>query len=499
MQSRLAYLACLVFVVTASALLSARASAADLIYWVNTGANKVSFAHTDGSGGGDLNTTGAPIELPLGVTLDPAGGRAYWTAIDGIGSALLDGSGGGAALPVGDATFSLLPLGPAIDPVAKRIYWANFSGGIFLPPVISFAKLDGSGGGDLAITGATLAHPNGVAVDPAAKRIYWTNADGFVSFASLETGAGQDLDITGANHELPRGIAVDPAAGIVYWTNFTGNKISFVHLDGSGAGDLPIAAEALDHPLGLAIDHAGGRIYWTNVGDDNVPRAGAIFSANLNGSDAHEIKVPGATIADPVTPNLLVAPRSTDRPAITGQATTGSELSCSQGTWAGDVTPSFLFAAPQRFDFQWTRNGTDLRGATATTLAPTAGGNYACRVTATNRAGSTAATSAVLSVQDVTAPTLTKVILKPRRFANKAMLRFRASEPGRLTLKIAKGRKVKATLTRNVKIGQGKVRLGKRVGKRMLAPGPYRLTVTLRDAAGNVSKPVRRAFLLLAG
>jgi hypothetical protein len=46
------------------------------------------------------------------------------------------------------------PIGIALDPVAGKIYWANNGGNN-----LSFANLDGTGGGTLATTGATMMSP----------------------------------------------------------------------------------------------------------------------------------------------------------------------------------------------------------------------------------------------------------------------------------------------------------------------------------------------------
>ena len=56
------------------------------------------------------------------------------------------------------------PMGLTIDPAHGRIYWANWANHIGM--TISYANLDGSGGGDLAISGATIAGPHGLAIDP---------------------------------------------------------------------------------------------------------------------------------------------------------------------------------------------------------------------------------------------------------------------------------------------------------------------------------------------
>jgi hypothetical protein len=55
------------------------------------------------------------------------------------------------------------------------------------------------------------------------------------------------------------------------------------------------------------------------------------------------------------------------------------------------------------------------------------------------------------------------------------------------------------TLDRTIRAGHGSVALSGRIAAKALAPGVYRLTLTARDAAGNASKPVRRAFTILKG
>jgi Tol biopolymer transport system component len=107
------------------------------------------------------------------------------------------------------------------------------------------------------------------------------------------------------------------------------------------------------------------------------------------------------------------------------------------------------------------------------------------------------------------------------------VLRFTSSEAGRLSIlverarpgqKVRRGRAVvckavrrkprrgactayarTATLTRTLKAGRGSVALSGRIGARAMAPGTYRLTLTARDKAGNLSKAVRVSFTLLRG
>ena len=100
-----------------------------------------------------------------------------------------------------------------------RVYWANDGS---TTSRISFANLDGSGGGDLA--GATGGAPRGVAIGVAAGKVYWTKpgntaTDGRISFANLDGsgGGGGYLNTTGATVNHPNAAAIYPAAGRIYW------------------------------------------------------------------------------------------------------------------------------------------------------------------------------------------------------------------------------------------------------------------------------------------
>ena len=397
---RWAWLALLVWIVASlAALLPASARAADEVYWANQFGNKISFARLDGSGGGDLTTTGATVDFPSGVALDPAAGRIYWANLhlttfnaDSISFARLDGSGGGDLTTTG-ATLDGA-YGVALDPAAGRIYWANAVG-----ERISFARLDGSGGGDLTTTGATVDRPVGVALDPAAGRIYWANRDGGkISFARLDGSGGGDLTTTGATVDGPTGVALDPAAGRIYWATQFGNKISFARLDGSGGGDLTTTGATVASPYGVALDPAAGRIYWANVAGNTIS------FARLDGSGGGDLTTGGATLGSPLFAALLERPSGAGAPLIGGGSLVGATLSCSQGSWASDLLPALLYRAPRGFAYGWSRDGAALAGAATSSLTATAAGAYRCQVTATNQAGSATQTSATHSVAALPGP-----------------------------------------------------------------------------------------------
>jgi DNA-binding beta-propeller fold protein YncE len=496
---------CLLGVLFAALLSASPAFAVDRVYWAGYGNDKISFANLDGSGGGgDLNTTGATISEPLGIAIDIAAGRLYWTndAAPKISYAYLDGSGGGDLNTTGATTNPL--AGIAVWPAGGKVFWANNT-----PPTISFAKLDGSGGGgDLNTNGATVNGPEGVAIDPAAGRIYWANNGAKkISFANLDgSGGGGDLNTGAATVSDPEGIAVDPAAGKIFWANYSSAKISYAYLDGSGGGDLNTTGATVNGPDGIAVDHAAGRVYWANFSGT------AISFANLdNTGGGGNLPTTGATVNGPAYPVLLRAPSGSGAPTIAGGSTPGSLLTCSAGTWA-DPLSAFVFQSPAALAYQWSMNGADIGGATASTYTAGADGSYGCRVTASNQAGSTAQTSVPFVVTtppptpaaasapakaDLSGtPSVIKVDRKRRfRFKFGAQPALTGSVVFRSVKKVRISRKRAVTLARTsfTTPSAGKVSLRLRLSKRSFRilrlnrTIRTRVTVILKNSAGLTS------------
>jgi DNA-binding beta-propeller fold protein YncE len=96
----------------------------------------------------------------------------------------------------------------------RQLRWANSGAN-----KISYANLDGSGGGHVATGLATVNRPAGVAIDPAAGRIYWANSQAGhvgVSFVKLDGTGGADVTTTGATKieaGFPRFSRLPPGAG----------------------------------------------------------------------------------------------------------------------------------------------------------------------------------------------------------------------------------------------------------------------------------------------
>jgi hypothetical protein len=164
-------------------------------------------------------------------------------------------------------------------------------------------------------------------------------------------------------------------------------------LDGGGSPQsLGTNYASESFPEGVAIDPAAGKIYWAEEG------SGAIRVGNLNGSGPPQNL--GTNYGGENTPQFLAlvrAPVGAGAPQLTGGSSFGSKLSCSQGQWATDLLGAFLYRAPRGFSYQWSRGGTDIPGATSSSITASAG-SYSCRVTATNQAGAHSQTSAPLTV-----------------------------------------------------------------------------------------------------
>ena len=362
-------------------LLPATASAADSIHWASE-SGFVGVGNLDGSG--TASTLFGSEGAPCGVAIDPAAEKIYWANFSSgtIRVANLDGSGTASTLYGSESG----ACGVAIDPAAGKIYWASYSSG-----TIRVANLDGSG------TASTLYGsedgPSGVAIDPASGKIYWTNQVGTtgVRVGNLN-GSGTASTLFGGEAN-PIGVAIDPAASKIYWADLGSccsgpGTIRAGNLDGSGTASTLYGGETA--PAGVAIDPAANKIYWANFG------SGAIRVGNLNGSGSAADLFTGQGFAN--FPVLLRAPVGTGAPTISGQHKAGEELSCSQGNWAPDLLGAFLFRAPRSFQYQWLKDGTEIGGETDPTFTPTEPGSYACRVTASNRAGSSSQTSAEVTV-----------------------------------------------------------------------------------------------------
>jgi DNA-binding beta-propeller fold protein YncE len=379
-----ALIAALILVISPSRSLAAVTG--DQIYWGNE-----SGAVRSGNLNGGVAADAFAGETPCGVAIDPAAGKIYWANWSGGGVRVGNLDGTGASTLFGESDNNI--CGVAVDPAAGKIYWANFT-----TNTIKVGNLNGSGSPTTLFSEPSGSAPSGVAIDPAAGKIYWTNQFtdqvrvGNLGGGTASTLFGSDAPVP-TDENNPIGVAIDPAAGKIYWTDL-GNccsgpgQVRVGNLDGSGSPSTLFDNEA--GPGGLAIDPGANKIYWATFGP------GVIRSGPLDGSAPASTLFSGESAS--LFAALLKAPVNTGRPAISGGAKVGKELTCQNGTWAPDLLGAFLYRAPASFAYQWKLDGMDI-AATSATFTPTAAGDYTCTVTATNHAGSTSQTSSVKKVK----------------------------------------------------------------------------------------------------
>lgn len=178
-------------------------------------------------------------------------------------------------------------------------------------------------------------------------------------------------------------------------------------LSTSTAGDLVVAGFGLAAQVAYAVSNDGQGNTMTSL---HAPTAASFKSAGV------EYLVESGTLAyNPAGPSgwagsnwvalgvritsATPAPVNTVAPAVTGTPTVGSTLSCTTGTWTGDVSSGYAY--------QWKDVAGNIAGATSSTYVVGAGENSAsvrCTVTATGTGGSTPRDSNTVGPITSTAP-----------------------------------------------------------------------------------------------
>ena len=249
------------------------------MYWTDSSTSKIQRANLDGSAVEDL---GIELGSPEGMALDVAGGKMYWVdsgadkvtdsgieeVTDKIQRANLDGSAVEDLVTSGLA----LPLGIALDVAGGKMYWTDPG-----TSKVQRANLDGSAVEDLFTRldcsrgpADPQCRPTGIALDVAGGKMYWTDsAISKVQRANLDGSAVEDLvtrlDCRRVPTDVqcsPEGMALDVAGGKMYWVDSGTSKVQRANLDGSAVKDL--VTSGLSLPRGIALDVAGGKMYWTD-------------------------------------------------------------------------------------------------------------------------------------------------------------------------------------------------------------------------------------------
>jgi hypothetical protein len=334
--------------------------------------DSASILHVSASGGAPQLV----VTLPGSATptsLAVAGGYLYWSALNlgnpspsgTIGRALISGAG----LDENFIPNLNFPSGVATD--GTELYWVDHG-----------PSANTIGRALLGTTGATNIQPNftsepggpwGVAVDAL---IDPTQTAVTCSPARVSTGTSTTCTATvsdPASSAAPTGSIVFSSDGTVFFSGSA--SCTLAPRPGGGASCVVGAVPAIAGNPPINVSYGGDGVHSPSTGATTVCAGAQCF-------------LPGAT-----PPSSPAPPSSTAPPSISGAATVGQTLSCSQGSWSA--------TAPIAFVYQWQRDGGPISGATGSSYkiaTADAGHGLSCKVTATNGAGSASSSSGSVAV-----------------------------------------------------------------------------------------------------
>ena len=276
------------------------------IYWVNFDVNKIQRANLDGSNAQNILTG---FGRPVGIALDIAGGKLYWTDRDelhtnnpnGKSSIYRANLNGSNIEPIIIIAGTLAIEAVALDVSEGKIYWTSWSRIANDENKIQRANLDGSNVetliSGLFFQGREIG-PLGIALDLSEGKMYWANfgADK-IQRANLD-GSNVETLISGLNR--PHHLALDFNSRKLYWTEWGADRIQRANLNGSG---IEFLVGGLDDPRGIALDGLNGKMYWAT--------RSKIQRANLNGTNLENLATGGMSVGIALSrPQLGVSMKS---------------------------------------------------------------------------------------------------------------------------------------------------------------------------------------------
>ena len=197
--------------------------------------------------GADAQKFAPSVDNALNIVI--GGGKVYWTEKTGessgtINSANLDGTDVKELKSI-----KAVPMGIAVDVAGSKLYWTNSRGRI------QSANLDGSG-----ITNELQDLPSPMDIALARGLVYWTQGNGSVRVVNLR---GQKIvrDIS-TGSDTPGSLVIGGSK--VYWTEMTGDSSGTVNSANLNGTDVKELKSIQAVPMGIAVDGSRSKLYWTN-------------------------------------------------------------------------------------------------------------------------------------------------------------------------------------------------------------------------------------------
>jgi hypothetical protein len=209
--------------------------AQEKVYWgeqLNNRSGRLRRANLDGTNMEEIRSV---TGVPLGIAVDPEGGRVYLTNSRGqIQRVNINGTGFQNLI-----TQLMDPTHIAFDVTDQQFYWSE-SGRI------RRANFDGSNRQVVALASNPVG---GIAI--ANDKIYWTEqtskTSGNIRRANLN---GSSVEVLTRLRSTPSGIAVDPSARKLYWANLRGR----IQRSGLNGSYIQTIIDGLGMPSAIAIN-----------------------------------------------------------------------------------------------------------------------------------------------------------------------------------------------------------------------------------------------------
>jgi hypothetical protein len=309
-----------------------------------------------------------------GVNISGATGLTYTTVAGNLGKLITCTETATNTVGTGSASSNSIPVGVTVANTVAPV----ISGTAVVGQTLSCTT--GTWTGSPAPTYTYQWKAEGVAIPGATANTFVVAAQN-VNYTCTVTGS----NVVGSaaatsNSILSLTAPVNSVAPTVTGDATVGNVLTSTN--GAWIGSATITFTYQWQANGVNIAGATANTYASSSGD-----IGKSVTCRVTGTNAAGNSFANSN-ALTITAAVIAPPANTVLPAVTGNATVGSLLTCIQGTWTGQ--------APITYVYQWKADTINIVGATSqtyTTVTGDIGKTITCRVTATNVGGVTIATS----------------------------------------------------------------------------------------------------------
>ncbi len=374
-----------------------------LLAVANAADSTVSVFSVDGTDGALTQVPGSPFSSgaePIAVAFSPSGSLLAVAdeALDAVIVFSVNGSTGALTQAAGSpfATGNE-PDALAFDPRGGLLAVADGAS-----DAVTLFSVSGSSGALTQVPGspfATGSEPLAISFSADGNLLATANAgSGDVSVFSVQAATGSLAasaysPLSAGNQ--PRSVAFGPAPDLLAVANRSDSTVDLLApavptatITWPSSGGTYAQGEQVATDYACAENAAGPGLASCSDSEGTSNGEGWL-NTSAPGTYTYQVTAlseDGLTSAATVTYAVLAVPAETGAPVISGAATPGDPLQCSQGSWTED---------PTGFSYQWSRNGVPIQGADQSTYAVQAideGSTLTCAVTATNGAGTGAGT-----------------------------------------------------------------------------------------------------------